>query len=61
MVADGMARPSTRQEPVRDGGNGREMEARQGAIRIFFKRDAVRWIVKDAYWSKRYGPPDARS
>jgi hypothetical protein len=33
--ADGMARLSTRHEPMWAVGNGRETEARQGAIRIF--------------------------
>jgi hypothetical protein len=32
---------------MRDVGNGRGMEARQGAIRIFLKRDAVRRIVSE--------------
>ena len=41
VLADGMARLSTRQEPMGGVGNGGGMEARQGAIEIFLE-DRVR-------------------
>jgi hypothetical protein len=40
VLADGMARLSTRHEPMGDVGNGEGMEARQGAIEIFSGRIA---------------------
>jgi hypothetical protein len=41
MLADGMARLSTRHERMGDGGNAKEKEARQGPIEIFLRRGAV--------------------
>jgi hypothetical protein len=61
VVSGGMAPLSTRHEPAWTFGNGRGMEARQGAIRIFWGRDADRLMISGAQGSESSAPPAARS
>ena len=60
LKAEGMARRPTRRKPAQVNGNGRGIESRQGAIRVFWE-DADRQMLSGAHGNNPPRSPDARS
>jgi hypothetical protein len=61
QVSGGTARRSARHERARVAGNGRGIEVRQGAIRVFWGGMRIAWMTSEAQRSKRFRPPAAQS